>query len=293
MRETAQRVGVGRILGIGLVLIVLFVGALQLWGGSDIAGAQGEETEIVPADQLVEQAEAMMELETTELIVEGVGSRRVNYDGATARFTVSVLRSSPGQAVSEGNQTINAIAEQVEKQCTTDEPADADHTADPTCISPSGLQTVGVGMHEEFDWTDSGRVSQGFRYENHLSISIRGTGFAGGLVDLFIAGGGENVRFDSLQFTVSRRAEIERLALLDAIDDARSTAASIAKHLNHDLVRLVRVSRSTSFASPIYEFEQARAEPAADAAFTPTPVFGGSEVVTSQVQLVYELRPRV
>ncbi|MYF26398.1 MAG: hypothetical protein F4211_03600, partial [Acidimicrobiia bacterium] len=148
MRETAQRVGVGRILGIGLVLIVLFVGALQLWGGSDIAGAQGEEAEIVPADQLVEQAEAMMELETTELIVEGVGSRRVNYDGATARFTVSVLRSSPGQAVSEGNQTINAIVEQVEKQCTTDEPADADHTADPTCISPSGLQTVGVGMHE-------------------------------------------------------------------------------------------------------------------------------------------------
>jgi len=291
MREAAQGVGVGRILGIGLVVIVLVIGALQLWGSSDIAGAQGDETENTTKAPVAEAEE--MELETTELVVEGVGSRRVNYDGATARFTVSVLRSSPGQAVSEGNKTINAIAEQVEKQCTAEEPADADHTAEPTCISPSGLQTVGVGMFEEFDWTESGRVSNGFRYENRLSISIQGTGFAGGLVDLVIAGGGQNVRFDSLQFTVSRRAEIERLALLDAIDDARSTAAAIAKHLDHYLVRLVRVSRPTSFASPVYDDARAQSLSAEDSAITPTPVFGGSEVVTSQVQLVYELRPRI
>ena len=272
MREAAQGVGVGRILGIGLVVIVLVIGALQLWGSSDIAGAQGDETENTTKAPVAEAEE--MELETTELVVEGVGSRRVNYDGATARFTVSVLRSSPGQAVSEGNKTINSIAE-------------------PTCISPSGLQTVGVGMFEEFDWTESGRVSNGFRYENRLSISIQGTGFAGGLVDLVIAGGGQNVRFDSLQFTVSRRAEIERLALLDAIDDARSTAAAIAKHLDHYLVRLVRVSRPTSFASPVYDDARAQSLSAEDSAITPTPVFGGSEVVTSQVQLVYELRPRI
>ena len=229
----------------------------------------------------------------TELTVEGVGSRSVNYDGAIGRFTVSVLRDSLITAVSDGNKTVEAIADEVAKRCTEGEAEDADHTADPTCISPSGLRTVSIRIHEEFDWTEEqGRVSEGFRYENRLTIAIRGTGFAGGLVDMVITVGGDNVRFDGLDFTVSRRAEFEQLALLDAIDDARATAQAIADHMGYEIVRIVNVKPPGGF-TPYEESERFTVAQAAatDSDTVPTPVFGGAEVVTSRVAMVFELRP--
>ena len=227
----------------------------------------------------------------TELTVEGVGSRSVSYDGAVGRFTVSVLRDSLITAVSDGNEAVQAIADEVAANCTETEPEDADHTADPTCISPSGLQTVGIRIQEEYDWTEQGRVSQGFRYENRLSIAIRGTGFAGGLVDMVITSGGDNVRFEGLDFTVSRRAEFERLALLDAIDQARGTAQAIADHMGYEIVRIVRLMPGGTF-DPYGERQQFGLDEAvaAESASVPTPVFGGAEVVTSRITMVFELR---
>ena len=228
----------------------------------------------------------------TELTVDGIGSRSVNYDGAIGRFTVSVLRDSLIKAVSDGNKTVQAIADEVAEKCTEGEPEDADHTTPPTCISPGGLQTVGIRIQEEFDWTEQGRVSQGFLYENRLTIGIRGTGFAGGLVDMVITAGGDNVRFQGLDFTVSRRAEFERLALLDAIDDARATAQAIADHMGFEIVRIARMMPGSAY-DPYGDSERFAAAESAldDSGSVPTPVFGGAETVTSRITMVFEIRP--
>ncbi len=228
----------------------------------------------------------------TELTVDGIGSRSVNYDGAIGRFTVSVLRDSLIKAVSDGNKTVQAIADEVAEKCTEGEPEDADHTTPPTCISPGGLQTVGIRIQEEFDWTEQGRVSQGFLYENRLTIGIRGTGFAGGLVDMVITAGGDNVRFQGLDFTVSRRAEFERLALLDAIDDARATAQAIADHMGFEIVRIAKMMPGSAY-DPYGDSERFAAAESAldDSGSVPTPVFGGAETVTSRITMVFEIRP--
>jgi uncharacterized protein YggE len=230
------------------------------------------------------------EPEPTILTVEGAASRSVSYDGTVGQFTISVLRPTVLEAVSAGNVAANAIADSVAEHCTKEEPEDTEDTAEPSCVSPNGLQTTRIRIHEEFDWTEQGRVSQGFRYENGLSIAIRGTEFAGRLVDLVIRAGGDLVRFDGLDFTTSQRAEVERLALLDAIDDAQATAAAIAAHMGYEIVRVVELSPLGSLtAARVYE-EEAE-ELAADAGFEPTPVFGGMESITSRVRMVFELRP--
>ena len=277
-----------RIVGVGLVvLIVLGAVSASALTEYDRAVQVDESAAVMPVEVRSEREQL------TELTVEGVGSRSVSYDGAIGRFTVSVLRDSLITAVSDGNATVEAIADEVEERCTEGEPEDADHTADSTCISLRGLQTVSIRIAEEYDWTEQGRVSQGFRYENRLTIIIRGTGFAGGLVDMVITSGGDNVRFEGLDFTVSRRAEFERLALLDAIDDARATAQSIADHMGYEIVRIVRMTPGTVFDPYRYHEEslaltQAAAE---DSGSVPTPVFGGAETVTSRVTMVFELRP--
>ena len=160
----------------------------------------------------------------------------------------------------------------------------------PPAFLPNGLQTVGFRLGQVWDWTESGRVLRGWEYEYRLQIAIRGTGFAGGLVDLVIGAGGDSLHFDGLDFTASGRAEAERLALLDAIDDAQATADSIAEHMGYEIVRVVELSPVGSLTATRVDLETAEAA-MADESFAPTPVFGGSEMVTSRVRVVYELRP--
>ena len=288
MREAIRIPVVRRIVGVGLVVLVV-LGAVSASALTEYNWAvQVDESAAVMPDVEVRSEREQL----TELTVEGVGSRSVSYDGAIGRFTVSVLRDSLITAVSDGNATVQAIAGEVAERCTEGEPEDADHTADSTCVSLRGLQTVSIRIAEEFDWTEQGRVSNGFRYENRLTIAIRGTGFAGGLVDMVITSGGDNVRFEGLDFTVSRRAEFERLALLDAIDDARATAQAIVDHMGYEIVRIVRMTPGTTF-DPYGDREEsfALAEPAAvESGSVPTPVFGGAETVTSRVTMVFELR---
>ena len=287
MREAIRVPGMSRTVKVMLVaIIVLAVVSTPALLPSARAGQGEGNGSTMPGE--VEMGEPKL----TELAVEGVGSRSVSYDGAIGRFTVSVLRDSLITAVSDGNKAVQAIADSVAENCTKTEPETADHTAPPTCISPNGLQTVSIRIREEFDWTDQGRVSLGFLYENRLSIAIRGTGFAGGLVDMVITSGGDHVRFDGLDFTVSRRAEFERLALLDAIDDAQATARAIAGHMGYEIVRIVRITPAGFDPYAAVERMQGDDAVAAESASAPTPVFGGAEVVTSRVSMIFELRPK-
>ncbi len=267
----------GRLLA--LLGLVAVAAALLIAGALRVNAEQEYDLKLVPSanEQL------------TTLTIEGAASRTVAYDGAVARFRVVVERDSALEARQAGVLVVNAIRDAVEESCTTGEPENADHTAEPSCISPNKQQTVSLRLSQVWDWTEEGRVLRGWEYEYRLQIAIRGTGFAGGLVDLVIGAGGDSLHFDGLDFTASRRAEFERLALLDAIDDAQSTADSIAEHMGYEIVRLVELSPTGSPAAPrvVTEF----AEAAADESFAPTPVFAGSEMVTSRVRMVFELRP--
>lgn len=267
-----------------IAIMLAFATGLLTVGAQEV-----EDNPAVPA--LI--SEPAQDEEPTMLTIEGTASRSVAHDGVLARFTVSVLDDSVLKAAEQGNQAVEAIRDAIDEHCTPGEPDNADHTAPPTCISPEGLNTTGINIREEFDWTDAGRVSTGFRYEYSLQIALRGTGFGGKIVDLVIRSGGDHVRFDSIRFTASRTAEAQRMALLDAIDDAQATAASITEHMGYEIVRVVEVTPQGGFAatSSRDSFEQAEFA-MADDSYTETPVFGGTDSVTARVQVIYEIRPQ-
>lgn len=272
--------------GTALAAVLAALGALLLLAPTTSAGGGGPSADsLQPVTGGPAQAGS-----TTTLTVQGTGSRSASYDGAVARFSVRVLRDSILAAVSDGNAAVASIAAAVEARCTPAAMTAADGSIADACVSPQGLQTLGIRIEEEFDYTDQGRVSEGFLYENRLSIAIEGTEFAGGLVDLVIGAGGDRVRFEGLGFTTSQRSEIERLALLDAIDSARLTARTIADHMGYEIVRIVEINPRESYQVEL-ETSRADAVPAA-AAPAPTRVFAGQAVITSRVSLTLELRPR-
>lgn len=219
----------------------------------------------------------------TTLTIEGAASRNIQRDGTIARFSISVIDQSVLTAVAQGNSALADVRTALQMGCNDD-------NAEQLCVPADQLQTISIRISEQFDWTESGRVSLGFSYDNALLARIDGVDQAGLLIDTILNAGGDHVRFDGLDFTASGRPEAERLALLDAIDDARATADSIAAHMGYEIVRVVELSPIGSLSASRVTEEAAEAA-FADDSYEPTPVFGGSETVTSRVRMVFELRP--
>ena len=222
---------------------------------------------------------------STTLVVSGTGSRSVERDGTIARFSINVLDPSAAKAASTGNNALVNVKTALEMGCNDDNP-------DQLCVSGNHLQTISIRIYEDFDWIEGQRTSLGFRYVNSVQARMEGVEQAGLLIDAIIQAGGDHVRLDDLSFTSSRRAETQKLALLDAIDDAQETADLMVDHMGYEIVRIVEItppSATGSFRAYGEEVEQAAM--ADDAGFVPTPVFGGSETVTESVRIVFEIRP--
>lgn len=268
-----------KLIAIGLAAALIAVGALlALTDPSSVGAEEYIEKKITETvTTWPEKASA------TTLTIEGAATRSIERDGTVARFSITVLDKSVRDAVSTGNSALADVRTALQMGCNDDDPQQL-------CVPNEQLQTTSIRISEQFDWTEQGRVSLGFEYRNSLLARLDGVDQAGLLIDTILIAGGDHVRFDGLEFTASGRAEAERLALLDAIDDAQATADSIADHMGYEIVRVVELSPVGSLTASRTILESAEAA-MADDSFEPTPVFGGSETVTSRVRMVFELRP--
>lgn len=270
---------VRRLLAIGLTGALIAAGALLALSGPSSVGAE----EYIEK-QVTETVTTWPEKPSvTTLTIEGAATRSIERDGTVARFSITVLDQSVRDAVATGNSALADVRTALQMGCNDDDP-------EQLCVPNEQLQTTSIRISEQFDWTEQGRVSLGFEYRNSLLARLDRVDQAGLLIDTILIAGGDHVRFDGLEFTASGRAEAERLALLDAIDDAQATADSIADHMGYEIVRVVDLSPVGSLTASRTVLESAESA-MADDSFEPTPVFGGSESVTSRVRMVFELRP--
>ena len=268
-----------RLIAVGLAAALIAVGALLTLTGSSSVGAE----EYVEK-QVTETVTTWPEKSSaTTLTIEGAATRSIERDGTVARFSITVLDTSVRDAGSTGNGALADVRTALQMGCNDDD-------SEQLCVPNDQLQTTSIRISEQFDWTEQGRVSLGFEYRNSLLARLDGVDHAGLLIDTILIAGGDHVRFDGLDFTASGRAEAERLALLDAIDDAQATADSIADHMGYEIVRVVELSPVGSLTASRTVLESAESA-MADDSFEATPVFGGSESVTSRVRMVFELRP--
>lgn len=268
-----------RLLAIGLAGALIAAGALLAMTGTNAVGAE-EYIEKKVTETVTTWPEKSS---ATTLTIEGAATRSIERDGTVARFSITVLDTSVRDAVSTGNGALADVRTALQMGCNDDDPQQL-------CVPNDQLQTTSIRISEQFDWTEQGRVSLGFEYRNSLLARLDGVDQAGLLIDTILLAGGDHVRFDGLEFTASGRAEAERLALLDAIDDAQATADSIADHMGYEIARVVELSPVGSLTASRTVLESAESA-MADDSFEPTPVFGGSESVTSRVRMVFELRP--
>lgn len=160
-------------------------------------------------------------------------------------------------------------------------------------IADADMATSHLSIYEEYDWTESGRKSKGFRVSNGLSVKVRNTDNVGAVIDAAIAAGGDYTRFNGLSFGFSDtvRANMERNARQLAVQNMRNKAVQLASFGGRNIGLLREVSETDYGVGAVAE-SLGRGVAAAAASFdaVPTPILPGESEITVFVTGVYELR---
>ena len=231
-----------------------------------LGGAQGQEPE------------SAAEAEKTTITVTGAASRSLITDQTTIDFTVSALAEGAQTAVQRAETALAAITTRLRWM------SGVDHEK---------IFTRNVSLREEFDWTDQGRVSRGFRYGHLLTLRIEGTDSAGEVIDAIVGAGEGAVEINNVSFSTSTRAAIERQVLLAAIRDARATAEAIAAELGKTITDTLEITVVNAL-SPIEVEERAEVDEASDEGYTAAAaapqIRGGQESVSVSVRAAFAAR---
>ena len=255
-RRTTRMIGAAALTALTALSITLTIALLTL-GGAQADGHADDEAV------------------ATTISVTGAASRSLTTDQTTIDFTVSALADSAQVSVQRAELALAAITTRLGWMGGVD--ADM-------------IYTRNVSLREEFDWTENGRVSRGFRYSHLLTLRVEGTGAAGEVIDAIVSAGEGAVEINNVSFSTSNRAAVEREVLLAAIRDARATADAIAAELGKMVIDTLEIS----IANPLSPIEaEEETEAAADAAesFTVAPqIRGGQESVNVTVRATFSAR---
>ena len=193
----------------------------------------------------------MVETGTTTLTVQGTATQALTPDQTTIQFEVNALDESALVAVRDGDRTLRIIAWRLRV----------------SGVGEDQLHTQRVSLRQEYDWTEQGRVSLGFRYSQSLTLRVEGTDRAGQLIDRIVSAGGDSVSINSVSFSASGRAAAERDVLLAAMADARATADAMAAQIGKEIFDTIEVTVASALSPVTFaQEEEAEAEYASDSA---------------------------
>src|SRR5260370_26491478 len=119
-----------------------------------------------------------------------------------------------------------------------------------------------------YDPTGAAAKVTGSVVSNAVRVELKGRDQVGTIIDAALAKGANQIA--GIQFSVSNVAEVRRLALADALRNARADADALAKAAGGTLGALIEMSSSSPTYGPM--MAQAQARTMSTTSFSPTPV---------------------
>jgi uncharacterized protein YggE len=145
-------------------------------------------------------------------------------------------------------------------------------------VSERDLQTTDVSVMP--DWNDDGTRVEGFKAHASVQAKIRRVAHAGAVVDAAVAAGATESSGPSLER--ANHEALYRVALRDAVADARAKAEALAAEADVQLERVVRIDEGAPSPEPIYA-------PDALAARAGTTIEPGTQETQASVTVTFAL----
>ena len=205
--------------------------------------------------------------------VSGTGKVTLTPDRYTFTLGVQTIAPTVDQAVNENNARVANVLEALKKAGATD----------------AQIRTSNFSIYPQQDYSQQNQLPRilGYQVNNSITVTRDKIGDAGKLLQAAIAAGVNQA--SGLQFVVSDPVRGRDLGMKMAFDDAKSKATVLAQSAGRSVGRAITISEGTG-AEPPRPYPMAQMVRAGKAEVSEVPVEGGTQEVTYNVSVVFELR---
>ena len=156
-------------------------------------------------------------------------------------------------------------------------------------ILRENIETEYFNLYEEFDWTEEGQKSKGFKTVHTLKVKTSDFNSIGDIIDVSVDAGATSIQ--NIQFILSdaKQKAFKKDALKEASADARGKAEAIAEGLNAKIGGIIAVSDLDYNYGPIRYLEAAVAS-ADTAQLAKTEISPGKLEITANVEVTFEIK---
>ncbi len=204
----------------------------------------------------------------TTIDVTGTGVARGTPDTLTMQIAVSTTEPTAAVAL-EANNTKMTTLQAVFRR---------------SGVTPEDLQTTGLNLSPNYD--SSGNVT-GFSAEDDLTVTMHDLARAGAVIDAAANAVGNATEIEGISFSISDTSALAKVARTEAMANARHEASDLASAGGYSLGPIMKITDHEQASTPPPPIVAGNAAAFAKSA---VPVQPGSEQLSVQVSVVYELR---
>jgi len=209
--------------------------------------------------------------EKRTLSVTGSGKVDAAPDVAYLTLSVETLAKNASQAVKDNSGTTSKVIEVIKAKLGKDDK----------------VSTAGYSLAPVYEYNNQTNKTdfKGYRASNRIIVEAHNLKEIGNIIDSTAEAGLNNV--ESLSFDTTKRDEIRREAIVEAVRDAKATAETLSKAAGVTITKILQLSPSFDYPVPVYR-DYALAKEAAPAA-PPTPIEPGDISISASVSIVFEI----
>ncbi len=235
---------------LALALVVLAVG---------VVGCTGQVT--------AENGTTIFSQQNVGIWVTGEGSVTVVPDVANLNLGVEAEAETVAQAQAQAATAMQAVIDELKARGV----ADAD------------IKTQYYNIYPVRDYQKDTSVIIGYRVTNTVTVKVRDVENTGTIIDAVAAAAGDNIRINSIYFTVDDTSAYLEQARANAMADAKAKAQQLADLAGMSLGKPTYISEGGSYIPYIYVDRNLSAEGPS------TPISPGETEVRLSVQVVYSI----
>lgn len=208
-----------------------------------------------------------------QLTVRGTGSANGRPDSLQFQAQVSITAASAQSALAQDNQTTASVVSAVEA----------------AGVRAKDVETTDLTIDPTYEFVHGQDVITGYGVTNSISVTVTRLSAAGSVIDAATGAGGNAVSVDSLSFARIDPRTLENRARSDAVHQAVTHAAAMARAAGQRLGALCSLTDQSGLTPSPMPLQFGDRSAAANG--SSVPLEGGTQQAGAQVTLVYELVP--
>lgn len=202
--------------------------------------------------------------------VNGSGEVFISPDIANISFSVETSSKTASEAVKENAAKTNKVLESLKSLIGEDDT----------------LSTTGYNLSPVYEYNNEIKKSEftGYKATNTVLVKTYNLKNIGTLIDSAAKAGSNNIQ--GLTFDSTKRSDYSREALIKAVQDAKTTADTVANAAGVKITTIYQISPSYNYPTPVYrDFAESRMASAPPA--PPTPIEAGEISIKATVNMVF------